>query len=147
MTSVRDPSREPDRKHLAEARRLITSCTADMHDAGSIADAVESMCGKVTDHLEPLIGGQAARALLARAVYLSRPRFPLLNPVSTAEVDIASVARETALQLRRAEAAQALEVATAVFGYFVWLLTRFIGEDLGPRLLREACPDLGEEQQ
>jgi hypothetical protein len=78
---------------------------------------------------------------------MSKPGFDVLNRVSTAEVNIANVARDVALRLRSAKTANAREVAISVFGNFVWLLTRFIGEDLGLRLLREACPDLIEDPQ
>jgi hypothetical protein len=147
--SARDGSRGPVRAHLDEARRLLGVCArnTNTNDPGSIADAVEAVGSRISDHLEPLIGRRAAEALLARAVYLSKPRFDVLNHVSTAEVNTANVTREIALRLRTARLADAPEVAISVFGNFVWLLTRFIGEDLGLRLLREACPDLDKDLQ
>jgi hypothetical protein len=142
-------SRGPVRAHLDEARRMMAACASNTNanDPGSIADAVEAAGARVSDHLEPLIGHRAVEALLARAVYMSKPRFDVLNRVSTAEVNMGNVARDVAFRLRSAGAADAREIAIGVFGNFVWLLTRFIGEDLGLRLLREACPDLNEDLQ
>ncbi|HEY2733226.1 MAG TPA: hypothetical protein VGI70_04540, partial [Polyangiales bacterium] len=138
-TGARASFRGPVRAHLDEAQRLIAACgrNTNANDPGSIADAVEAVGARVSDHLEPLIGHRAVEALLARAVYMSKPGFDVLNRVSTAEVNIANVARDVALRLRSAKTANAREVAISVFGNFVWLLTRFIGEDLGLRLLRE----------
>jgi hypothetical protein len=79
-------------------------------------------------------------------VYLSKPRFRILDAVSTAEPD-ADVARQLPACLRSAAPAEALEAALNVVGGFVWLLTRFIGDDFGLRLLREACADRDEEKQ
>ena len=148
-TGARARSRGPVRAHLDEARRLIGTCAriTSANDPGAIADAVEAVGGRVSDHLEPLIGLRAVQALLARAVYMSKPHFDVLKRVSTAEINVPNVARDVALRLRTTPSDNAQEVAIGVLGNFVWLLTRFIGDDLGLRLLREACPDLDEDQQ
>jgi hypothetical protein len=140
-----EDSKRPSSKHLSEARRLIAACGGDARNAVSIADATETVCRQAIDHLGPLISVRAAHALLARAVHLSKPGFAALNTVSTAEAT-ADVARDLPVFLRGRPADEAFDVASAVLGHFVWLLTRFTSDDLGLRLLREACPDGGEEQ-
>jgi hypothetical protein len=139
------PAKRPGRLHRAEARRLVLACGEQGSTAASTADAVTRICGEITDCLEPLITRRATEALLARSVYLSRSKFAILNAVSTGEAD-ADVVRELPPCLRALEADEALEVALEVLAHFVWLLTRFIGDDLGLRLLREACPDLPKEE-
>jgi hypothetical protein len=134
----------PGGNHLDEARRLIAACGADTNDAASIADTVEKICRHVIDHLDPLIGRRAAQALFSRAVYLSKRRVEILKDVSTVEPD-ADVARELPDCLRSAPAEEALQAALDVLGNFVWLLTHFISNGFGLRLLREACPDPDEE--
>jgi hypothetical protein len=134
----------PSQIHFDEARRLVSACDGDLHDAASIADAVERVCRSVPDYLAPLITRHAAVALLTRAVFLAKAQFPILAPVSTSEAG-AEVARELPACLRTAEANDALEAASNVLANFVWLLTRFISDEFGLRLLREACPDLEED--
>jgi hypothetical protein len=138
------PGRGPGRLHLDEGRRLIAACGGDAGDAAAVGDAVQTICRHVSAHLKPLIGPRATQALLARAVYLAKPHFEVLSAVSTAEAD-ADVERELPVCLRGAQADQAREVAVSVLGNFVWLLTRFISEDFGLRLLREACPNPDED--
>jgi hypothetical protein len=147
MADRNDSSRGPSRRHLKEARRLIDACAKNTNEMGAIADAVNAICSRLTDHLEPLIGRRATQALFARAVHLSKPKFKMLDGISTAEADIANVVQELSLQLRAGEPGEALEAVESILGNFVWLLTYFISEDFGLRLLRESCPDLDEEQQ
>jgi hypothetical protein len=134
----------PSPLHIAEADRLLLAYTAAPHDAASIADAIEKVCRGLTGYLAPLITRHAALALLTRAVFLSKRRFKILNAVSTREAD-AEVARELPACLRSAAAKDALEAASDVLANFVWLLTRFVNEELGLRLLREACPNADED--
>jgi hypothetical protein len=134
----------PSRLHFDEARRLISACAGDPLDAASIADAAEKVCRGVIAYFAPLITRHATVALLTRAVFLSKARFAVLHAVSTDEA-VADVARELPACLRLAEAKDALEAASDVLANFVWLLTRFVNDELGLRLLREACPDLEED--
>jgi hypothetical protein len=135
-----DNNRRVGRKHIAEARRLIAVSAVSTDDAGVIADAVQSICSRITDHLEPLISLRAAQALLARAVHLSKPKFKMLDEISTAEAHVGDVARALALRVRTGEPRQTLAAVESVLGNFIWLLTRFMGDDFTLRLLREACP-------
>jgi hypothetical protein len=139
----------PRPQHAREARRLIAACggTADgagKQSADAVAAAVEQACRKITHHLEPLITRHAVMALLARSVYLSKPRFEFLAGISTSEVN-ADVVRELPPCLCSAEVDAAFAAALDVLGNFVWLLTRFVSDDFGLRLLREACPDPDKE--
>lgn len=137
--------RAPGSSHVQEARRLITACTGSAVDAASVADAVGTTCARVLDHIGPLIGRRGVEALLARSVFLSKRKFPLLERVETGEAQH-EVARELPLCLRAAQPDEALKAAISVVGMFVSILTEFISESLALRLLREACPDLDEER-
>ena len=146
MPERRGTAHAPAPPHLQEARRLIALCAGNAGDAGAIVNATETVCARVVDYLDPLIGRNAAQALLARAVYLSKPQFALRGTVSTGEAQIANVAAELVSHLRAADADVGLAAAADVLARFIGLLTGLIGEELGMRLLREACPDLDEEQ-
>jgi hypothetical protein len=126
--------------HLDEARRLITIYARDTGSTAGIADAVAAVWRRLMDHFGPLVGPRAAQALLARAVYVSKPSFEALDGVPTREVDGDVIAGLVAC-LRGAEPEEALRIAASVLSAYVGLLTRFIGEDLGLRLLREAFPE------
>jgi hypothetical protein len=130
----------PGPANLDEARRLIALYTADTGNPEAIAEAVGQICARISERLGPLIGVRGIQALLVRAVYLSQPWSNALAAVPTREAD-ADVARDLLACLRAAEAKEALGAAVAVLGSFIWLLMRFIGEDLGLRLLHDAFPD------
>jgi hypothetical protein len=51
------------------------------------------------------------------------------------------------LRVRSGEPRQTLAAVEQILGNFIWLLTRFMGDDFTLRLLREACPELDEGQQ
>ena len=147
MAERSDIAKQAGRTHLEEARRLITVSAIRTDDAGEIADAVQSICSRIIDHLEPLISLRAAQALLARAVHLSKPKFKMLDEISTAEAQVGDIARALVVRLRSGEPRQTLAAAEQVLGNFIWLLTRFMGDDFTLRLSREACPDRDEEPQ
>jgi hypothetical protein len=139
MVTRRGSDSAPSPSNLDEGRRLVATYARDTGSATSIADAVGAVCGRVINHFGPLIGRSAAQALLTRAVFVSKPWFKALDDVPTAEAD-ADVTPGLLACLRSAEPKEALGAAVSVLGTFVWLLTRFIGEELSLRLLREACP-------
>jgi hypothetical protein len=147
MAERNDNIRRAGRTHLEEARRLIAVSAIRTDDAGEIADAVQSVCSRIIDHLEPLISLRAAQALLARAVHLSKPKFRMLDEISTAEAQVGDVAQALVVRVRSGEPRQTLAAVEHVLGNFIWLLTRFMGDDFTLRLLREACPDRDEERQ
>lgn len=134
----------PGPANLDEARRLIALYVSDTGSAAAIAEGMVKICGQILEHFDPLIGARGAQALLVRAVYLSKPWAKALEAVPTGEAD-ADVARDLLTCLRQAPPKEALGAAVSVLGSFVYLLTRFIGEDLGLRLLRDAFPD-GESE-
>ena len=137
--------REPGPSQLKEALRLLTACTGSTVDAASVADATGTTCARILDHIGPLVGRRATEALLARSVYLSKQKFPLLERVETGEAQD-KVVRELALCLRAARPDEAMKMAISVLAMFVSILADFISESLALRLLREACPDPDKEQ-
>lgn len=130
----------PGPANLDEARRLVALYVHETDSPPAIADAVAKICGRIIEYFDPLIGARGTQALLVRAVYLSKPWSKALEAVPTREAD-ADVARDLLACLSAAERKEALGAAISVLGAFVELLTRFIGEDLGLRLLRDAFPD------
>jgi hypothetical protein len=131
----------PGPANLDEARRLIALYTDDTGNPEAVAHAVGQICIRISEHIGPLIGTQGVQAFLVRAVHLAQPWSNALQAVPTGETDT-DVARHLLACLRGAEAKEALAAALAVLGSFIWLLIRFIGEDLGLRLLRDTFADV-----
>jgi hypothetical protein len=71
----------------------------------------------------------------------------MLDEISTAEAHVGDVARALVVRVRSGEPRQTLAAVEQILGNFIWLLTRFMGDDFTLRLLREACPELDEGQQ
>jgi hypothetical protein len=136
----------PGPANLDEARRLIALYTDDTGNAEAVAHAVGQICTRISEHIGPLIGTQGVKAFLVRAVYLARPWSNAIQSVPTQQAD-GDVAGHLLTCLRGAEAREALGAALAVLGSFIWLLVRFIGEDLGMRLLRDAFADVGSSHR
>jgi hypothetical protein len=141
------PMREvsPAAKELA--RQLLGREDRDSPEAEDPAEAIGRAHRRLHQHLAPLIGPAGYSALFARALHLARAEFPALEYVALDEdagTNPAGAVRFAAAGAGEfSEPAAALE---AILAHFIWLLTTFIGEDLGLRLVREAWPELVDEQ-
>ena len=111
---------------IIEAAQIREAAEDQGQDA--LVAAAERVLEKFREHLSRKIGTEGFRTLLARALTLSKARFPQLNTVTVS-------AGGTLGGLREAEAAAAL------VAQLLELLTTFIGEDLTWRIVTIVWPD------
>ena len=124
---------------VERAKRLLAS-EGSTEQSVSCAAAAGRVYDKLDAHLAPLLGRAGAQALFARSAKL-------------AQIDLASVADDTSdhedstklrAYLQPLEPALAAEMAAALFGTFLGLITTFIGERLTVQALRSAWPAIEE---
>lgn len=116
-------------------------------DSGAIADATVRAIRLLLAELEPLVGAQAARALYARSLHLTRSSFERLSPAAAEPGSELLAALHDDLASRvPSEAQHAGETLVLAFAD---LLISLIGEPLTHRLLRSAwdTPAAGEPSQ
>ena len=129
------------------ARQLLGREAGGSREPEELARAIGRAYRRLHQRLAPLIGPAGYNALFARALHLARAEFPALEDVALderAETNLVGAVRVAVSSTRDlAEPAAALE---AILAHFIWLLTTFIGEDLGLRLVREAWPGPADER-
>lgn len=133
------PLRNPAQRELA-TQLLAQEQQGD--SAQERAAAAARVYEKLQLHLAPLVGGTGFRALFARSITLTAPRFPFLAGLTEVKPDDAAGALRACLQAETPEVVT--EVAVSVFGAFLSLLATYVGERLTAQLLRAAWPSLGE---
>lgn len=121
------------------ARRLVESEAAGQPSAPVTADGAERAVSKLREYLARLIGIGGFRALLARALQLTKAEVPSLRGVQAEPDGALSGLPEWVLGRDPAEARAAL---VAVLANVLWLLAVFIGDDLVERLVREVWPQV-----
>ena len=115
-------------------RRLLTVEAEENGDQTSLSYAAERVSDKMRMHLSKRIGQEGFRTLLARALALTKSRFPSLRVVRVEE-------NGSLVGLRGA--AESSEAAVALLACLVGLLVTFIGEDLTLRMLDAVWPEAG----
>ena len=121
-------------------RRMMAREAGTDANAKAIAAAAHRLCGRLAEHLTPLIGDTGVAAICARSLHLVERRFPglaLIRASDPRETPFAHLQRS----LEPQEPAVATEAAVAVLATAGELLASFIGESLTTRLLHEAWPD------
>ena len=123
------------------ARWLLKTEISDAVDPELLSDAVERVCQKLSRRLAAIITVTGYRALIGRALHVSRVDFPALDGVRAATSN--DMCFEGLTQhLRDTGLAEMQEALTAVIATIIMLLDTFIGEDLVRRLLRDIWPDM-----
>lgn len=134
------------RQATAQLRELSRSFFAQeakkSRSPASLADAMESVCRQLHGRLDPLIGAGGFRALLTRALHLSKKEFPWLDHVKVEEQHACSMKglREAVKGL---DGSVISESFALVLANVIWLLVTFIGEDIVLGLVYEVWPEVG----
>ena len=125
---------------VERAKTLLASEGCSAGDAEACAAAAGLVYDKLDAHLAPLIGRAGVQALFARSAKLVQT-----DRASLAEV-VSGTDGSTKLRavLGSLEPAVALEIAAALFGTFLDLITTFIGDRLTVQVLRSAWPAIEE---
>lgn len=128
-------------QHLALARRLLAHESGDRRGVEEMVGAADAVCGKLRRHLGRRIGQAGFESLLARALHLSKRRFPFLERVDLelqSEGCLGGV-RESVVGRDPTEVGEAL---AALFASLLWLLSRFIGDDMALRQITTLWPEI-----
>ena len=124
----------PDPAQIERARRLLAH-----EGAVGSADKSTTTAGRVYDklhtHLGLLVGNVGVQMLFARSARLAQGEF-----ATCAEVTGVEGSPRLGEHLKTRNPAVAAESAAALFGTFLELLNRFIGERLTSEVLRSAWP-------
>lgn len=117
-------------------QHFLAKGPANDADAGTIAEASVRALRLLLAELEPLVGAQAARALYARSLHLTRSSFDWLSPAAgEPRSDLLAALHSDLVSRVPADARRAGE---ALLNTFADLLISLIGEPLTRRLLRSA---------
>ena len=118
--------------YLDLSQRLLTLEAGDRRGAEDVVEAAELVCGKLRQHLGRRIGPAGFESLLARALHLSKRRFPFLDEVGPGgrDGDCLKGARGSLVGHDSNEVREGL---VTVIANLLWLLGRFIGYDMALR--------------
>jgi len=115
-------------------RLLLHEARGD-ESAEALAAAAERVCQRLSQHSGKVLGVDTFYALLARALVLVRPDFPLLRAVTVDPPrDCLNGLRESS---QEQVASQVADAIVAVVATFLALLVAFIGEELSLSVLVE----------
>jgi hypothetical protein len=103
-------------------------------DARAVAEEAVGAWEQIARVLAPIIGEGGFRALYARGLYLTRPKYPWLAATHGRE-QTDSPFSGLRVSLERRELTEAREASSALLVTFTELLATFIGEELTRRLL------------
>ena len=124
---------------MEKARRLLAHEGA----ASGADDGAAAAAGRVYDklhaHLAPLLGVMGVQSLFVRSAKLTSGEFSGL-----AEVSILEGSEKLREHLQARGSASDVDSAAILFGSFLELLTRFVGERLVTQVLRSAWPTIEE---
>lgn len=123
------------------ASQLLAHESGGRQEPVELADAGELICRKLRRQLEPLIGPEGFRVLVARALHLTKAEFPFFQ---TVEVESQSDACLKGLHgsIQGLDSTEVGRGNVALFASFIWLLATFIGEDIALRNLARIWPDV-----
>lgn len=107
----------------------------DAHKLGSPLEPSENVLRRLSPGVTALVTTAGYRALIARALHLTRPRFPFLESVQVSEGD-------AFIEGPRVVGGEAIdEISEAIISTLIALLVTFIGDDLTNNLIRTTWPD------
>lgn len=123
------------------AQRLLEHEAGTQPDAEGIAAGAEDVCGKLSGHLEPLVGPMGFHVLLGRALHLASAEFPVLEGVRSGEASDGWLLGLGERVLGR-DPREVRAAVTAVLARFLEVMAHFIGEDLTVRIVSRTWPDV-----
>lgn len=125
----------------ALAHRLLAYEVGKSPGSGEPAASGSVVCQKLFAEIEPFIGHDGCKALLARALYLAKAEFAFLAEAQIGESDegwLIGLSENAATR----EATEVSDSTAAVLGGFIDLLGTFIGFDLTLRMIDRRWPEL-----
>lgn len=137
----------PLEAHVEAAKRLLAQERGSGgHAEERAAAAAVRVYELLFQSLAPVIGESGVRALFARSVRLASAESPCLgeSPMTVDPPESVHGVQHLVGCLSKLEPAAGAEVSTAVFAYFLGLLTKFIGERLVLQVVKTAFPAMGE---
>src|SRR5688500_17938960 len=135
----------PDDKLLQKAVvTMIRLRAGSSADATAVAEASGRAYEDLAVALVPLIGQAGVDALVARALDLAAPEYPLNH---SGEEEAAEAFGQISLWLEGQDPTAATDAAAAIFTRFAALLAALIGQPLTTRYLRKAWPDFADTSE
>jgi hypothetical protein len=128
---VLTPAQQELARWLLQHERVVDA----HHHLGGPLEPTESVLRRLHPGVTALVTTTGYRALLARALHLTRPRFPFLESVQVSDGD-AFIEGPRVVGGERID-----EGLEALIGSLLALLVSFIGDDLTNNLIRAAWPD------
>ncbi|HSJ30478.1 MAG TPA: hypothetical protein VK933_03530 [Longimicrobiales bacterium] len=130
---------QPPAEATELARRLVTHEARSSVDPAAWADAVESVCCRLKDHLAGLLGSGGVVALMGRALNLAKREQPMLAEVKLgAEPSACFTGLVEALAAGTAEDAAA--AGSSLVAHLLGLLILLLGRELGTQPIRQLWP-------
>jgi len=127
--------------HTDLASWLLARESGAESDGPGLSAAAERVCQLLCRRLSRSVSAAGAQAVLARALHLSRARFPFLEEVHAGLVP-APCLDGLPERVHGLEADEVGDGLLTLLGTLLDLLVGFIGEDLTLRLARDVWPDL-----
>jgi hypothetical protein len=132
---------QPQIKAAELARQLVTHESFGSSDKAASAGAVETVCRKLRDYLNDLLGYGGVAAVMGRALKLAKREHPLLAGVTLgAEPSVCFTGLTEALAAGTPEDAAA--ACSAVLTHIFDLLILLLGDELGLQPVRKLWPHL-----
>jgi hypothetical protein len=117
------------------AQWLLHQEGAHAHESADPVGPTQQVLRRLSPGVTALVTAEGYRALLARALHLTKTRFPFLEGVQLSNAD-------TFIEAPGLAQENPIEVSLAEFiGHLIALLATFIGDDLTNNLIRGAWPD------
>ncbi len=123
------------------ARRLLVQEGGDSRDPKEVVVATGRVFRKVGEPLSLLISTRGFYSLLARAVSLSVPKFPILRGIEAESLNEDSF-QGLRVGVADHDSTEVTEAMVEVIAYLVWLLVTFIGRDLALQVVMQGWPGL-----
>ncbi len=124
---------------VERAKRLLSHEGNSGSSSAECAAAAWRLYEKLNARLTPLLGSAGVQALFVRSAKLAQAELGFL-----AEVVTPDGMKKLGVGLQALEPTEATEVAAALFGAFLELMTTFIGERLTVLILRSAWPTIDD---
>lgn len=126
---------------LALARRLLAHEAGGRRGSEEIVEAADVVCQKLRQHLGKRIGPAGFDSLLARALHLSKRQFAFLERVKFEQGGSACLtgSRES---VQGHDPAEVGEGFATLLASFLWLLGKFVGDDMALRQITTLWPEV-----
>jgi hypothetical protein len=128
---------DPSARHFVE--QIFAEQKGEPASADGAVALVRGAYEKLALAMSPVIGDAGLRAMLARGVRNSKPRYPFLDAVVA--VELGPFLDQLWTSLREQEPLVIKEIGVVLLSNFVETLSKLIGEELTLRLFRNEWPE------